>query len=53
MPPLNCRLSTLGLRVARPWAGVVDGVPHGFMRKYRTFSNFVAFSNENLYIFNE
>jgi hypothetical protein len=29
MPPLYCRLSTLIVKVARPWAGIVGGVPHG------------------------
>jgi hypothetical protein len=29
MPPLYCRLTTLGLKVARPWAGLVRVVPHG------------------------
>jgi hypothetical protein len=29
MPPLYCRLTTMGLKVARPWAGIVGGVPHG------------------------
>jgi hypothetical protein len=29
MPPLCCRLSTLSVWVAWPWAGLVGGVPHG------------------------
>jgi hypothetical protein len=29
MPPLHCRRSTMSLKVARPWVGVVDRVPHG------------------------
>jgi hypothetical protein len=28
-PPLHCRLTTMGLKVARPWAGLVRWVPHG------------------------
>jgi hypothetical protein len=29
VPPPHCRLTTMGLRVARPWVGLVGEVPHG------------------------
>jgi hypothetical protein len=34
-PPMDCRLTTLGLKVARSRVGVVRGVPHGVTQRQK------------------